>query len=209
MPMREWSMRAPSVVVAYLRQRARLQLLAPLSALLALAGASFVAPWTASLREIGIATGQAFALVLGFRIWDDFEDREFDRVQHPDRVLASASRTTPLQLLAFALGLASVLSLTTSVFALRRLAAIAFATAVLSVWYGARSTAQRSHAVGEHILAIKYPLIAYAVTPAFPVDVVTPRIVAILFVVYTLVCAYAYADDVELRHIFTSRRSTT
>ncbi len=202
-------MRAPSMVVAYLRQRARLRLLVPLSVLLAFAGASFPALWIASLRDIAIATVQAFALILAFRIWDDFEDRESDRVRHPDRVLASASRAAPLRLLGFALGFASVLSLTMSVFAFRRLAAIAFAMAMLSVWYGARSENRRSHAVGEHILAIKYPLFAYSVAPTLPTDVVTPRISAILFVVYALVCVYAYADDVELRHVFTSRRSTT
>jgi 4-hydroxybenzoate polyprenyltransferase len=207
MPTPGWCMRALSLLAAYLRQRTRLALLAPLSIVLALASCLFVAPWSASVRAVVIAALEALGLILAFRIWDDVEDRESDRVRHPDRVLVSASTTAPFQLLAFALALTSLLPLTTLAFAFRRLAAIGLATAMLAVWYGARSTDNRRHALGEHILATKYPLIAYTVTPVLPASAVTPRLVAILLVVYALICACAYADDVELRHIFTSRRS--
>lgn len=201
-------MRALSAVAAYLRQRARLRLFIPLSIVLALAGCSFAAPWRASLRDAALAALEALSLVLAFRIWDDIEDRETDRVRQPERVLSFVSTTAPIQLIGFALALAALVPLTTSPFALRRLIAIGLAIGILAVWYGARSTVQRRPLLGEHVLAIKYPLIAYAVAPSLPADAVTPRSSAILLTVYAIVCVYAYADDVERRHIFTSRRST-
>jgi len=200
-------MRALSLVAAYLRERARLRLLVPLSILLALAGCSFVTPWSASVRDAAVAALQALGLMLAFRIWDDIEDREFDRIRHPDRVLASVSTTSPFQVLGFAIAMAALFPLTMSQFAVRRLAAVGLATALLAAWYGARSKRRRRHALGEHVLAIKYPLIAYTVAPRLPAAPITPRVIAILFVVYAVICAFDYADDVELRHAFTSRRT--
>jgi len=200
-------MSALSLVSSYLRQRARLRLLVPLSILLAIAGRYLVVPPTNTLAAIAIAAVEALGLVLAFRIWDDLEDRDSDRTRHPDRVLASASTTAPFKLLGLAFATASLVPLFSTPFLLRRLAGLLIGIAILSIWYGVRSTSRRRHALGEHILAIKYPLIAYAVAPELPADVVTPRIVAILAAVYSLVCVYEYAEDAELRHVFTSRRS--
>jgi hypothetical protein len=196
------------LVVAYLRQRARLRVLVPLSVLMGLTGDLFAAPFSATLSA-PVASLQALGLVLAFRVWDDLEDREADRVRHPDRVLVSAPTAIPLYVLGGALSLLSIAPLVASEFALRRLAAIGIAAALLSIWYGARSADRSRHTLGEHILACKYPLIAYAVAPDFPAAVVTPRVTILLVVLYLLICVYEYADDVELRQLFTSRRSAS
>jgi 4-hydroxybenzoate polyprenyltransferase len=202
-------MSALRLVVAYVRQRARLRLFLPLSTLLAVAGRWMVVSSSASLSDVLIAALQALGLTLAFRVWDDLEDREVDRARHPSRVIASAPTTAPLYALGCALMSAAIISLLAEPFALRRLAALSMAAAILSIWYGARPRDERHHAVAEHVLAIKYPLIAYVVAPDFPADAVTLRIAIVLAVVYVLICVYEYADDVELRQLFTSRRSVS
>jgi 4-hydroxybenzoate polyprenyltransferase len=195
------------LVGAYLRQRARLRLLVPLSTLLALAGWLFIPASTASPTELMIAALAALGFILSFRIWDDIEDRDIDRERHPDRVLPSAPTTTPFYAVGLSLAALSTIPLISSPFALRRVAAVSLAAALLSIWYGARSPERRFHAFGEHVLAIKYPLIAYAVAPGLPADIVTPRVGILLSVLYLLICVYEYTEDIELRQIFTSRRS--
>jgi 4-hydroxybenzoate polyprenyltransferase len=199
-------MSAFSLVAAYLRQRARLRLLVPLSILLAVAGRLFVAPADATAATV-IAACQALAFILAFRIWDDLEDRELDRVRHPERVAVSAPTTRPLKLMGLALACGAMIPLFLSPFALWHLAAVSLAAAIVAFWYGARADGPRRHTLGEHVLATKYPLIAYAIAPELPNELVTPRVVVILAVLYAVICVYEYADDVELRQIFTSRRS--
>jgi 4-hydroxybenzoate polyprenyltransferase len=198
-------MSALRLIAAYVRQRARLPLFVPLSILLAVAARWMVASSSAPLSDIAIAVAQALGVILAFRIWDDIEDRESDRVRHPERIVASARTVTPFYALGFALMSAASVSLIAEPFAFRRLAALAIAAAVLSIWYGARPRDEGHRALGEHVLAIKYPLIAYAVAPELPPDAVTPRIAVTLVVLYVIVCLYEYADDVELRQLFTRR----
>ena len=202
-------MSALELIVAYLRERARLRLLIPLSVLLALAGRWMISGSSTPIGATGLAGSQALGLVLAFRIWDDLEDRDVDRVRHPTRVLSATRRTAPLYALGVALALAAVLSLLDEPFALRRLAALSIATAILSVWYGVRPADGSRHALAEHVLATKYPIFAYAVAPGLPSDVMTIRIAIILGALYALICVYEYADDAELRQPFTSRRSAS
>jgi 4-hydroxybenzoate polyprenyltransferase len=208
MPTPEWFMSAIDLLVRYLRQRARLGLFVPLSVLLAVAGRSMVASSSASVGAIVVAALQALALTLAFRIWDDIEDLDVDRVRHPTRVAVTARTTAPLSALGLLLASGATISLIAEPFVLRRLAALSFVTAILSIWYGARPREGR-HALSEHVLAMKYPLVAYAVAPELPSDVVTPRVAIVLVVLYVLICVYEYAEDVELRQLLTSRRSAS
>ena len=202
-------MSALRLIVAYLRQRARFRLFVPLSMLLAAAGRWMVVSSSATLSEVAIGALQALGLTLAFRVWDDLEDREVDRVRHPERVIARATTTAPFYALGLALMSAAIMSLIAEPFALRRMSALSIAAAILSLWYGARPRDEQHHAVAEHVLAIKYPLIAYAVAPEFPSGAVTLRIAIVLAVLYVLICVYEYAEDVELRQLFTSRRSVS
>ena len=200
-------MSALRLIAAYFWERARLRLFLPLSLLLAIAGRWMVVSSSASLNDVALGALQALGLTLAFRIWDDLEDREVDRVRHPKRVGASAVSVAPLYLLGLVLMTISIASLVGESFAFHRLAAVSIAAAILSVWYGARSRDEQHHALAEHVLAVKYPLIAYAVAPELTSDAVTLRIGIVLAVLYVLICVYEYADDVELRQFFTSRRS--
>lgn len=202
-------MSALEFIVAYLRERARLRLFAPLAVLLALAGHWMVPASPTSLGALTFASVQALSLVLAFRIWDDLEDRDLDRVRRPTRVMAVTRTTTPFYVLGLALSSAVVLSLVTEPSALRRLGSLSIATAVLSIWYGVRPSDGSQRVATEHVLSIKYPLFAYAVAPELPSDVVTLRSAIILGALYVLICVYEYVDDVELRQLFTSRRSAS
>jgi 4-hydroxybenzoate polyprenyltransferase len=199
-------MSALELIAVYIRQRARFRLFVPLSILLAFAGRWLVAPSSASAGAVAIAASQALALTFAFRIWDDLEDRDADRDRHRDRVLTITPRIAPVYLLGFALFSACLVPLVSETFAVRRLAALSLAAAVLSIWYGVRSR-ETHHVLAEHVLAVKYPLIAYAVAPELPAEILTPRIAVVLIVLYLIICVYEYAEDVELRQIFTSRRS--
>jgi 4-hydroxybenzoate polyprenyltransferase len=203
----EWFMSALELILAYLRQRARLRLFAPLSIVLALAGRWMVASSSATISAMTLAALEALGLTLAFRIWDDLEDREADRVRHPARVMANAS-TTPFYVLGFALSSASVFSLVAASSAVARLATLSIAAALLSIWYRTRPQ-HGHHALAEHVLALKYPLIAYAVAPELPSQGVTLRVAVVLVVLYVPICVSAYADDAELRQSLMSRRSVT
>jgi len=200
-------MSALRLIAAYFWERARLRLFLPLSLVLAIAGRWMVVSSSASLNDVALGALQALGLTLAFRIWDDLEDCEVDRVRHPKRVVANAVSVAPLYLLGLVLMTISIASLVGESFAFHRLAAVSIAAAILSVWYGARSRDEQHHALAEHVLAVKYPLIAYAVAPELTSDAVTLRIGIVLAVLYVLICVYEYADDVELRQLFTSRRS--
>ena len=197
------------LIAAYLRERARLRLFVPLSILLALTGQWMVPAPSMAFGSLGIAALQALGLVLAFRIWDDLEDRDLDRIRRPTGVMAGARTTTPFHALGFVLTSVAVLSLVAEPSAVQRLGALGIATALLSIWYGVRPNDGGHRAVTEHVLATKYPLIAYAVAPDLANGVVTLRAAIILGALYVLVCVYEYADDVELRQLFTSRRSAS
>jgi hypothetical protein len=70
----------------YLVQRFRPVVFGP-----AIAGTAAAAVWAAGAPSPGPAFIRAaaltFALVLQFRLWDDLEDRDRDRLSHPERVL--------------------------------------------------------------------------------------------------------------------------
>ena len=200
-------MSALELIVRYLRHRARLRLFVPLSILLAVAGRLMVQASPASLGALAIPALQALGLTLAFRIWDDIEDRALDVVRHPTRVMAGARRTAPFYALGFTVLSAALLSIVAEPFALRRVAALSVAAAILSVWYGVRPADGSRRALAEHVLAIKYPLFAYAVAPELPSEVMTVRAALVLAALYVLICVYEWIDDVELRQLFTSRRS--
>ena len=195
--------------VGYLRQRARLRLFVPLSILLALMAHWMIPTSSAPVSAIATAALQALALTLAFRVWDDVEDRDIDRVRHPTRVTVATRSTVPFTMLGLTLSAAAVASLVAEPFALRRVAAVSIATAILSVWYGVRPADGSRHVLGEHVLATKYPLFAYAIAPELPSDLVTIRAAVILAALYAFICIYEYADDAELRQLFTSRRSAS
>lgn len=200
-------MSAIELIFRYLQERARLRLFLPLSLALALAG-----HWMAQVRPepsaLMLATLQALGLVLAFRVWDDLADRDSDRTRHPTRVMATSPSVAPFYLLG--LGLLGTVALLFGVEALtvRRVAAVSIASAVIAVWYHVRPTDGRHPVLNEHVVALKYPVFAYAVAPEVPdAAAAAPRAAISLAVLYLLACLWQYADDVELRQLLTFWRS--
>lgn len=194
------------LLAAYLRQRTRARVLIPLALVLASFGWWLEPSGGFHVSAFFAAALRAFVFTLAFRVWDDLEDRGVDRILHPERVLASTSRVAPF--MALILGLWAVG--TTLLFPLSdllpRVVALGIAGVTLSAWYASRRSENWNRVAGGLIVLVKYPLIAYAVAPALP-TVTSARTVIVLAVLYALICVYEYADDPELRHVISSRRS--
>ena len=195
------------LIVAYLRERVRARVLVPLALLLALTGWLLAPAGGLDSRAFLVATAQAFVLSLAFRVWDDLEDRNADRLRRPHRVMARSTRTAPFLVLVALLAVGGMTSLLQSSDPLPRFIALAAAIAILSVWYATRRLENWNRVAGEHIVSLKYPLIAFVVAPTLPAAAGVGRTVAVLAALYALICIYEYMDDPELRQAFSSWRS--
>lgn len=94
------------ILLAYARERIRLEIFAPAIALL-----SFAALWVAGAEDpsLTVASGALVLmtlLILQFRLGDDLADRDRDRAAHPHRVLATHD-TAPFRGLLIVLVVAS------------------------------------------------------------------------------------------------------
>ena len=195
------------LLFVYLRERVRARLLVPLALLLASSGWLLVPQAEFETLDVLAAAARAFGFTLGFRVWDDLEDRSVDRTRHPNRVMASSTRTVPFLALVALLAVMSIISLLRLTDPLARCIAIAVAVGVLSVWYSTRRSENWNRVAGGHIVLVKYPLIAYAVAPSLPSASGVARTATVLGGLYALICVYEYVDDPELRQVFVSRRS--
>lgn len=195
------------VIVAYLRERIRARVLVPLALLLAFTGWLLAPSGGLDAQAFLVATAQAFVLSLAFRVWDDLEDRNADRLRRPHRVMARSTRTAPFLVLVALLAVGGMTSLLQLSDPLPRFIALAAAVATLSVWYSTRRLENWNRLAGEHIVSLKYPLIAFAVAPVLPDASGVARTVVALAGLYVVVCIYEYVDDPELRHAFSSWRS--
>lgn len=137
-------------------------------------------------------------LVMQFRLWDDLEDLERDRREHPQRVLANSTSLVP-----FGLHLAAL----TSVAAIALLAvrswpqwlAAVILDAVLWSWYRAVHGRKRSPLVHALVILLKYPVIVFLVTPWDPANWVRWRPWAIVLGLYLILVIYECLDDSRAR----------
>jgi len=97
---------------AYLAERFRPAVFAP-----AIARHAGLALWAAeagpTAARLAGAAGLAALLLLQFRLWDDLEDRDRDRVAHPERVLVLAP-PAPFRRALAVLGLGNLVVLATA-----------------------------------------------------------------------------------------------
>jgi hypothetical protein len=146
------SERAPGVL-DYARERLPPSLFAP--AAVFLAAPALPAGW-AFAKAVVVAA----ILVFQFRLWDDLNDREKDRVTHPERVLSRAENLEAFRALVVMLGVAVLLLL----FSPRALAYV-LAVGAFAVWY--RWIAPSLPEVFRyHVVLLKYPLFSYLATGA-------------------------------------------
>jgi 4-hydroxybenzoate polyprenyltransferase len=187
---------SPELIMPYLGERYRPRVFVPLALLLSLAGAlaSGVVPELATVPIIASGFVVSYALVLAFRVWDDLEDRERDRVEHPARVLVHAGRRAPFIVL---MAIAAVVALTLIALgpaAPQRLTVVGVLAVALLIWYRAR----RRPMIGAPLILAKYPVIAYVAAPVVPAA--TPAIaLAVLVPLYIALCVYETIDDARHR----------
>jgi len=202
-----WCASMGNLIISYLRERVRARVFIPLALLLAVTGGMLPPAGDFELPSFLAATAQAFVLSLAFRVWDDLEDRRADRVRHPHRLLARSTRTAPFLVLVALLGVGGMTSLLQLSDPLPRFIALATAVVIMSIWYSTRRSENWNRVAGEHIVLLKYPLIALVVAPTLPGVSGVARTVGVLAGLYALICLYEYIDDPELRHALSSRRS--
>lgn len=175
---------------AYLAERFRPVVLVPAIALhlLLAAWAAGVEPTAARLVA---AAGLATVLLLQFRLWDDLEDRDRDRVTHPGRVLVGAS-PAPFRRALVALGLANLV-----VLAAARSAAAVAGLAVLDVAFVAayRLRAGVPDPVWRFgVLLAKYPIFVGLIAAAIGAPR-TLRLALAMAAGYAAACAYEAFHD--------------
>jgi hypothetical protein len=168
---------------AYIAERFPLALFGPV-----LAGLTAAAVWTlaepspaASARTLALAA----LLVAQFRLWDDLEDIDRDRIAHPERVLVRAP-AAPFR------GLVSLLIAMAAILCIERPAALA-ALLALEAGFWAAYRFVRPWLADEMwrygVLLLKYPLIVLVSSLATG-NVLASRLTAAAVAAY--VCASAY-----------------
>jgi len=185
-------------LTAYLRERYDGRRFVPLALLLGVVGmvadgSRFDSP-AALMQSVVIS----YLLVLAFRVWDDIEDREHDRREHPERVLSRSRMTAPW------LGVVAVaFSLSTAMVAFGprsdvRLGIVAAGAVALFAWYRVRRVVRASPLVGMSVVFAKYPMIAFVAAP--PSQPVSPLLTALSLIgLYAALCSYELVDDTALR----------
>jgi 4-hydroxybenzoate polyprenyltransferase len=183
---------------SYLRERYDSRRFVPLALLLAVVGmiavgSRFDSP-TALIQSVLVC----YVLVLAFRVWDDLEDHDRDRREHPERILVQAASRAPwfwLMALSFAMP-AAIMAIGPASGA--RLGILTVGIAVLFAWYRLRRVIAWSSLTGMSVIFAKYPLIAYVAAP--PSQPVSPLVTALsLLGLYAALCSYELVDDTALR----------
>jgi 4-hydroxybenzoate polyprenyltransferase len=196
-------MSSRELIQRYLVERARLGLFVALALVM-----TALDRWTAgpfdwsnggrSAGEFAAAALTALLLMLAFRIWDDIEDRQRDAHEHPQRVTVVADSVTPLAVLALVVAIAGVSIVALGPRAVSRLGVVGAAGLVIGGWYRLRPGDSRGVANG-HVVLLKYPAIAYAMSPVAPP-------IAVIAAVYLAICVYEVVGDPTLRASHVARR---
>ena len=200
-------MRASSgeLILAWLRERYPLRTFAPLAVLLAAASVATSDGSTTGFSAVAWSAALALLLVLAFRLWDDLEDVPSDRIEHPRRVLPNAASRAPFVAL---LGVASA-GAAAGVFArpaaMPRLATAVAGCAALFLWYRYRAVVGADASVNAHVVLLKYPLIAWLVTPGGH-DREWTAVLAPLALVYLALCVHEALHDPRIRRAPRVRR---
>jgi hypothetical protein len=134
----------------------------------------------------------AYGLVFQFRLWDDLNCREEDRLKHPERVLPKAKSLVPFRALlavAFALNCALIL-----IAPYRKLFAFLLLNGAFFVWYRWGQSLSHSQTANFHILLAKYPIFIYLLSDQIKI---IPLFLSGL-VVYLCFCVYEVLHDPKL-----------
>jgi hypothetical protein len=174
-------------MAAYFQERFPPAVFGPVCLLLPAAAFWSVANATAGRLAVALLLG--IALVVQFRLWDDLEDQDRDRVTHPTRVLVNTA-AEPYRILLLVLTAAAI---TLSAAHTTALAATLALNA--ACWCAYRLVRRRLSPNGWRfgLLPLKYPGFVFVIA-VFLGDVIPVRLAAVAATAY--VCATGY----ELLH---------
>ena len=148
--------------------------------------ALWVADVSPTLARLVQAGGMAALLLLQFRLWDDLEDRERDRVSHPDRVLVRAA-PTPFRWVLAALGLTNLVVFAAAPSGVAFAGIIALDAGFLAAYrLRARLT---DHVWRFRVLLLKYPAFVGLVATAIGVPRPGPLALA-MGAMYAAACGF-------------------
>ncbi len=88
-------------MLAYRKERFDLRLFLPFSLYLTVVSQS-ASSLNLSLLQYSMTFGLSLTLLFQFRLWDDLFDIDYDRRNHPHRILSRQSRLSPFWILSFA-----------------------------------------------------------------------------------------------------------
>jgi len=162
----------------------------PLAAFLGTASLTPGGPVSAA----GFAAAVVFAgtLLFQFRLWDDLSDRDRDRREHPERLLARTTDLTPFRGLLVAFFVLNIVLLGLAGAGHRIGVFLALSTLFL-IWYGGLRNVVAGSIVGYHVVLAKYPVIVYLVSDPQHGPGVLP-----LGLVYLCCCIYEALHDRSL-----------
>jgi hypothetical protein len=177
-------------VMAYLRQRFPWPVFVPVIATLAaLSYWATAVPW--QLATAGRVVLFTLGLVVLLRLWDDLEDRDHDRVAHPERLLPQqpVGGFMAMQVI-LASGLAGVWLWSGAIDAVMWFAALIVAAGT-AYWV---LRPRLSPAAWSYLLLLKYPVIVATVAYASG-DPRPGRLVVAILVTYGGACVYEDLHD--------------
>jgi len=152
--------------------------------------------------KLTLAFALALSLLYQFRLWDDLSDREYDRVDHPERVLARTTSVTFFRTLVFVAFLSNFALIGVSAGSSWQLKAIAFAllNGFFFVWYRRRSELCRNEIGASHVVLGKYPTFIYLLSGESAATSGV-RLALAMLLVYLCFCVYELLHDAKLSRV--------
>lgn len=177
-------------LLRYRRERLPMELVLSVAALLTIAAAVLSERWP--LADVLWNVVLAGFLVIQFRLWDDLQDINNDRISHPDRVLCrlvSHSHFRIVVVILFVLN-SIALSLTKSLHAVTVFVVL---NAVFLLWYRALRDWVGTF-LHIHFVLTKYPVFAFLLADE-PLSKNRTSVLLILAVVFGGACFYEFLHN--------------
>lgn len=180
-------------LLQYRRERLPMKLVLTVAVLLTMAGA--LVSGTTNRMGMTLDVMLAVLLVSQFRLWDDLQDVDADRIQHPDRVLCRQASLRPFRVAVATMFVVNCVAV---------LASRAFNTAIVFaainmafyIWYNALRSFFRSWANSVFVLT-KYPAFLFVLVDGSELRDKMSLAVAMI-VVFAAACIYEVLHNLRI-----------
>ncbi|HEU4342431.1 MAG TPA: hypothetical protein VFU31_12745, partial [Candidatus Binatia bacterium] len=161
---------------------------------------------TQGLVSLGFIPAFALActLIFQFRLWDDLESLEEDRLQHPERILSKAVSLVPFRAFLILLFTLNSVFLSLGRDFVPRLAAFLLLSGGLLCWYRGRRRVPHNKLADSHLILLKYPLFVYLITQPSQAGFISLGLS--MSVVYLCFCIYEILHDRSLGSVPAARK---